>query len=77
MYFGGFLLLMMAKTLTAALGVLIILANTTMEKAFHKRRVILLKTVCTLLGEKRNDIERKQEDILKKRLRRGRLSADI
>jgi len=56
---------------------LIILANTTTENAFHKSHVILLQTVCTLLGEKLNDSERKQEDILKKRLRQGKLSADI
>jgi len=56
---------------------LIILANTTMENAFHNNHMILLKTVCTLLGEKLHDIERKQEEILKKRLERGKLSADI
>jgi shikimate kinase len=77
MNFGGFLLPVTAMSLTAALGGLIILANTTREDMFHKSHVIFLQAVCTLLGEKLNDVERKQEVILKRRLRRGKLSAAI
>jgi|GEM_PF-2400376 len=55
----------------------IILANTTTENAFHNSHMIFLKTVCTLMGEKLHDIERKKEDILKKRLNQGKLSVDI
>jgi CRP-like cAMP-binding protein len=56
---------------------LIILANTTTENAFQKSHLIFLQTVCTLMAEKLHDIERKQEDTLKKRLAQGKLSADI
>mgnify|MGYP006269300329 CR=1 FL=1 len=56
---------------------LIILANTTTESAFHKSHLIFLSTVTTLMGEKLQDIARKQEDILKKRLDQRKFSADI
>ena len=56
---------------------LIILASTTTENAFRNSHLIFLETVCTLMGEKLHDIERKQEDVLKKRLDQGKLSADI
>jgi CRP/FNR family transcriptional regulator, cyclic AMP receptor protein len=56
---------------------LIILANMTTENAFHSSHMVLLHTVCTLMGEKLRDIERKQEEILKKRLDQRKLSADI
>lgn len=60
-----------------ALKGLIILASTTTENAFRSSHLIFLETVCTLMGEKLHDIERKQEDLLKKRLDQGKLSADI
>jgi CRP-like cAMP-binding protein len=49
----------------------------TTENAFHNSHLIFLETVCTLTGEKLHDLERKQEDLLKKRLAQGKLSADI
>ncbi len=55
----------------------ILLANTTTENAFHNSHLIFLETVSTLTGEKLHDLERKQEDLLKKRLAQGKLSADI
>jgi CRP/FNR family transcriptional regulator, cyclic AMP receptor protein len=56
---------------------LIILANSTTENAFRNSHMIFIQTACTLMGEKLHDIERKQEEILKKRLDRGKFSADI
>ncbi len=56
---------------------LIILASTTTENAFRSSHLILLETVCSLMGEKLHDLERKQENLLKKRLDQGKLSADI
>ena len=55
----------------------ILLANTTTENALHNSHLIFLETVSTLTGEKLHDLERKQEDLLKKRLAQGKLSADI
>jgi CRP/FNR family transcriptional regulator, cyclic AMP receptor protein len=56
---------------------LVILANTAAERAFRSSHRLLLKTVCTLMGEKLHDLERRQEDTLRKRLAEGKLSADI
>ena len=55
----------------------IILANSTTENSFHNNHLVFLETVCTLAGEKLHDLERRQEDLLKKRLAQGKFSADI
>jgi CRP-like cAMP-binding protein len=55
----------------------IMLSNGSKKKAFGYNHLILISTVCTQVGEKINDLERKKDELLRQRLKQGRLSANI
>lgn len=55
----------------------ILLSNPSHQNVFNYGHTILLSTVCTQVGARLNDLERKREETLKQRLSQGKLMLDI
>lgn len=54
----------------------ILMSNSSRKYAFNYNQMILISTVCSQVGEKINDIERKKEETLRRRLNQGKLSVN-
>jgi CRP-like cAMP-binding protein len=55
----------------------ILLSHPSNRNAFNYSHMILVSTVCTQVGARLNDLERKKEEILKQRLSQGKLTVKI
>jgi CRP-like cAMP-binding protein len=55
----------------------ILLSHPSNRNAFNYSHMILVSTVCTQVGARLNDLERKNEEILKQRLDQGKLTVKI
>jgi CRP-like cAMP-binding protein len=55
----------------------ILLSHPSSRNAFNYSHMILLSTVCTQVGARLNDLERKKEELLKQRLSQGKLTVNI
>ncbi len=55
----------------------ILLSHPSNKNAFAYSHMILLSAVCSQVGARLSDLERKKEDTLKQRLSQGKLSVDL
>jgi len=49
------------------------LSNASRENAFTNNQMVLVSTLCSLVGDKINDLERRKEELLKRRLKQRKL----